>query len=211
MSAQEGLVAALDAAQEWMRRPDHDDEFSLADLTDWVNARPISVIPDAKARITSLESELAEAQFGFERELALKQELAAHVVVLRAENARLLAHNATLREAARKYIEAQAFRDAASLSDDMVMISDAAARLVSADQDLRAGHEQASPTMTAEQMRPLAWRFEAADAMEWRDGKPYAPTNWSWRISETKPCMGDAMRNVTPLYALPASPGKGGE
>lgn len=48
----------------------------------------------------SLESELAEAQFGFERELALKQELAAHVVVLRAENARLLADNATLRSAA---------------------------------------------------------------------------------------------------------------
>ena len=54
--------------------------------------------------------------------------------------------------------------------------------------------------------KPLAWRYELAHARNWLDDKTLGDyTNWRWHVSETEPHAGDAMRNVTPLYALPST------
>ena len=51
---------------------------------------------------------------------------------------------------------------------------------------------------------PMAWRYELAHARFWNDDITPGPwTDWRWHVSETEPNAGDAMRNVTPLYAVP--------
>lgn len=56
-------------------------------------------------------------------------------------------------------------------------------------------------------MQPLAWRYELAHARIWTNDKTPGPwTDWRWHVSETQPCAGEAMRNVTPLYPIPFNP-----
>jgi Lar family restriction alleviation protein len=61
--AWDGLVERLEQAQEWMRRPDWEDDFSLEDIAAWMNDRPTSIIPAVIAALAKSEAraEAAEA------------------------------------------------------------------------------------------------------------------------------------------------------
>lgn len=62
---------------------------------------------------------------------------------------------------------------------------------------------QEALTASPGEQKPVAWRFELACSRAWENGEPVGWSDWEWRISETKPNAGEAMRNVTPLYLSP--------
>lgn len=45
------ILGQLEKAQEWMRKPDQADRFSIADLVQWINDRPLLVLIVAQTRI----------------------------------------------------------------------------------------------------------------------------------------------------------------
>lgn len=52
---------------------------------------------------------------------------------------------------------------------------------------------------------PVAWRYELATTMEWKDGKAVGPAGyggWKWHLTEYEPQVPEgSLRNLTPLYA----------
>ena len=49
---------------------------------------------------------------------------------------------------------------------------------------------------------PRAWTYELAHARIWDIyDRPGEYTDWRWHVSFYEPNAGEAMRNVTPLYA----------
>lgn len=46
MTTREELVALRD----WVRRPDYADEFSLADVVEWINERPVATVERLASR-----------------------------------------------------------------------------------------------------------------------------------------------------------------
>lgn len=59
------LIERLEFAQEWLRKPDHADHFSMADMARWVNDRPFNTIKaaanalrDLTAQVERLEAEI---------------------------------------------------------------------------------------------------------------------------------------------------------
>ncbi|TIW21156.1 MAG: hypothetical protein E5V63_30000 [Mesorhizobium sp.] len=66
----------IEQLQDWMREPDFSDEFSVEDITDWINRRPTHIAPKLAARLTAMQAELAEMKASRDRSLEKAIELA---------------------------------------------------------------------------------------------------------------------------------------
>ena len=52
------MIAKLEQLQEWLREPDHSDEFSLEDVIAWINRRPTHIIPSVIANLSTNSTSL---------------------------------------------------------------------------------------------------------------------------------------------------------
>ncbi|AZO48086.1 hypothetical protein [Mesorhizobium sp. M4B.F.Ca.ET.058.02.1.1] len=52
----------IERLQDWMREPDFSDEFSVEDITDWINRRPTHIAPKLAARLTAMQAEVEACQ-----------------------------------------------------------------------------------------------------------------------------------------------------
>ena len=70
------LVAKAAAAQEWIRKPDWESDFSSADLAQWLNDRPTALYPQLSAAISTLSARVAALEAG----LTIGELQQAHIV-----------------------------------------------------------------------------------------------------------------------------------
>lgn len=81
------LIERLEFAQEWLRKPDHADHFSMADMARWVNDRPFNTIKAAANALRALTSQVErlEAEIVGESATAHFQEARAEAAEARAK------------------------------------------------------------------------------------------------------------------------------